>query len=51
MAYRNTEVMIKRTAGKIVGVVELVRWEQFTQQFSVYISECSQVIGKARSES
>ena len=37
-------VMVKRAGDEFVRVVVLVRWEQFTQQFSVDIRKCSKVI-------
>ena len=44
--YGNTVVMVKRAGGEFVRVLVLVRWEQFTQQFSVDIRKCSKVIRK-----
>ena len=45
--YRNTEVMKHFVGGKLVRVVVLVRWKQFTQALSVNVRKCSQVIGNA----
>ena len=46
--YPNTEVIKKLTGNKLFRVVVLVRWKQFTQEFSVDVRDCSQIIGETR---
>ena len=46
--YRDTVVVEKHAWNKLIGVVVLVRWEQFTQKFAVEVRKCSQVEGKTR---
>jgi len=41
-------VVEKHAWNKLIRVVVLVRWEQFTQKFAVEVRECSQVEGKTR---
>lgn len=45
--YHDTVVMKRIAWYELIGVVVLVRWEQFTQKFSIDVRERSQVIRKA----